>query len=151
MITCKEASNPCCEETEDCGKEINFGSRMIFFQALVGMSSHTISAQIIKDIISNKITSDLDDLLDRVEALELAGESASALSTPSINRISEHQQGKADKKIGKGGGAVKPPATGSIGNGFQKGTCSGCGKMGHKDTTEDCRAKFPAWDIQCNK
>ena len=146
VLTCKEASNPCCE-VEDCGEEISYGKKMVFFQALVGMSSHTICAEIMKDIISNKMTSDLDELLDRVEALELAGESASALSTPSINRISEHQQGKADKKMGKGGGAVKPPATGSTGNGFQKGACSGCGKTSHKDTTADRRAKCPAWDI----
>ena len=52
--------------------------------------------------MSNKMSSNLDKLLDRVEALELAGESASALSTPSINRISEHQQSKTNKKIGKG-------------------------------------------------
>ena len=41
VLTCKETSNPCCEE-EDCGKEISYGKKMVFFQALVGMSSHTI-------------------------------------------------------------------------------------------------------------
>ena len=122
---------------EDCGEEISYGKKMIFLQALVGMASQTIRAEIMKDIIANKMSSDLDELLDRVDALELAGESASALATPSINRISEHQQNKSDRKIGKGGGAGKPPVTGSTGNNSPKGSCSGCGKTSHKDTTAD--------------
>ena len=51
ILTCKEASNPCCD-VEDCGEEINYGKKMVFFQALVEMASHTICTEIMKDIIA---------------------------------------------------------------------------------------------------